>query len=158
VLLPKPILKKKNYISLIRGSLFEGFSIPIPVIIQIVLRYRTRTQTHVIKRKLKVGDRIIERLLAKLTSLNPSPKFINSKLGIPNKKVQFDETMLNHPFNFQKCLSPTNRADSFCIVECSGGSIRRCFPRIKGDKSQAKFVPIIRSQVFLNRLIHTDEH
>jgi hypothetical protein len=59
VLLPKPMHKKKIYISLIIGSFFEGFSIPIPGI-------RTRTETHVIKRKLKLRYKIIQRVLAKL--------------------------------------------------------------------------------------------
>jgi transposase-like protein len=149
---------KKNYITLRRGSFFEGFSTSIPVILRIVIRYGTRTPAHVIKRQLNVCERTIEKVLSKLTGLIQPPDYSDDKLGGPNKVVQVDETMLNHAIKSHRGRSPTNRADSLCIVECVERRINRCYARIIPNKLQSTIVPIIRSQVCANSTIHTDEH
>jgi transposase-like protein len=149
---------KKNYITLRRNSFFEGFSIPIPTILRVVLRYGTRTPAHVIKRQLNINEKTIDKILCKLRSLIRPPDFSNHKLGGPNKVVQIDETMINHSIKAHRGRSPSNKTDSLCIVECESGSIKRCFAKVIPNKQQSTIVPIILSQVAANSIIHTDEH
>ncbi|KAM0685322.1 hypothetical protein COBT_003469, partial [Conglomerata obtusa] len=42
----------------------------------------------------------------------PNPDFSYCKLGVPDRIVQIDETMLNYKCKSQRGLSPTNRTDA----------------------------------------------
>lgn len=148
----------KKYKSLRLNSFFDFYSLDIKTILQIIIRYASKTTRHSIilyfgHLNKKTPTKIIKDIITRM----PNPDFSNNKLGGPGFIVQVDETMLNYKCKSHRGRSASNKTDALCIIEYEN-NITRAFATIIPDKSSGTLIPIICSQVAANSVIWTDEH
>lgn len=148
----------KRYFSIRNDTFFDGFRLPLLVIIKVLIKYASKTGRRSIIEHFKEFDKeAIYKIIKKLTSKIPSPNFSDCKLGGPGRIVQVDETMLNYKCKSHRGRSSENKTDALCIVEVNE-NIKRVYATIIEDKKATTIIPIICSQVASNSVIWTDEH
>ena len=85
----------KLYASICSGSFFEGFSVPIRRILEIMLKYSVRQSVQSIARNLDISRLTLDKIIDSFLSRIPAPDFSEDKLKGKGKIVQVDETLLN---------------------------------------------------------------
>jgi transposase-like protein len=148
----------KKYLSIRLNSFFENFKIEIKVVLQIIIRYASKTSRNSMTRYFgQLNKNYVTKVIKNLIDRMPHPDYTDNKLGGPGLIVQVDETMLNYKCKSHRGRSPTNRTDALCIIEYAQ-NITRVFASVISDKTSATMIPIICSQVAPNSIIWTDEH
>ena len=142
--------------SVLKGSFFEQFNIPLRATLGIIAKYANRVPRKAIARILYVSKSSILKVINKLVEILPVVDFSNNKLGGGGKKVHIDETMLNYKCKSHRLRFPTNRTDCLYLVEV-GVKIERVFAVCISTKKVIKLLPIICEQVISGATIQTDE-
>lgn len=150
-------LAYKKKVSLRHGGFFEGFRLPLKLILRVLYRWSVNQSQESIVSSLNIIGRTYKKIILKFLDYVERHGNQDEKMGGPGKIVQVDETALNHGVKAHRGRAPTNKTDALCIIEYDT-KITKAYACVIGDKKATTLLPIICDKVLPFSTIHTDEH